>query len=147
MNPCIRVTIPAKAEYVDVVRLALFGVAHKAGFAYEEIEDMKVAVSEACTNAILHAYAGGRPGEVDIRFELLEAGLSICVKDEGASFEYAHAGGGKPSSPRSGELSELAPGGLGLFMMHALMDHVEVRTGSGTEVILTKRIARKEEMT
>ena len=56
MTSCVSLTIPAKAEYLQIVRLALFGVASGSGFSFEEIEDMKVAVAEACNNAIIHAY-------------------------------------------------------------------------------------------
>lgn len=49
--------LPASAEYVDIVRLNLYGIAcSKMGFTYEDIEDMKVAVSEACNNSVLYAY-------------------------------------------------------------------------------------------
>ena len=48
--------VTAAAEYVELVRLALYGIASKMGFNFEEIEDMKVALSEACNNAVLHAY-------------------------------------------------------------------------------------------
>lgn len=145
MNPFINLTIPAKAEYVDIVRLALFGIADKTGFSFDEIEDLKVAVTEACTNVVLHAYSNQQPGMIDIRFELEDHGICIHIKDEGSSFEYEHAVN-KVASLHDKALSELTPGGLGIFMMHALMDKVEVRTDKGTEVILTKLIGRKEEM-
>ena len=145
MNSFIRLTIPARAEYIDMVRLTLFGIANKAGFSYEEIEDMKVAVTEACTNVVLHAYSDGQPGLVDIIFELEKEEISIRIKDEGNSFQYEPSKG-KPVSLHDKELSEVTAGGLGLFMMNALMDKVEVLSERGTEVILTKLIGRKEEM-
>lgn len=52
----VTLTVPALPEYVDLVRLTLYGVASKMKFTFEDIEDMKVAVSEACNNAVLHAY-------------------------------------------------------------------------------------------
>lgn len=145
MNSFIRLTIPARAEYIDMVRLTLFGIANKAGFSYEEIEDMKVAVTEACTNVVLHAYSDQQPGAVDICFELEKEGISIRIKDEGKSFKYEPVAN-KSVSLHDKKLSEVTAGGLGIFMMHALMDRVEVFTGRGTEVILTKLIGRKEEM-
>ena len=48
--------IPAKAEYVAIIRLTMAGVANRMGFAYDDIEDMKIAISEACTNIVQHAY-------------------------------------------------------------------------------------------
>ncbi|CAM4323587.1 anti-sigma B factor RsbW [Paenibacillus alkaliterrae] len=145
MNPIISLTVPAKAEYVDMVRLTLFGFANKLGFSYEEIEDMKVAVTEACTNVVLYAYSNQQPGSIAIRFEVGEEGLSIHIKDEGSSFKYEHSDH-EHASLHDKELSEVTAGGLGIFMMHALMDRVEVLTERGTEVILTKLIGRKEEM-
>ncbi|WP_419874738.1 anti-sigma B factor RsbW [Candidatus Pristimantibacillus sp. PTI5] len=145
MNSFIHLTIPARAEFIDIVRLTLFGIANKAGFSYEEIEDMKVAVTEACTNVVLHAYGNSRPGEIEISFELEGNGITIRIKDEGTSFKYEPAGN-KSVTLHDKELSEVTSGGLGLFMMHALMDKVEIFSGRGTEVILTKLLGRKEEM-
>ena len=142
---CVSLTIPAKADYIDVVRLALYGVANKAGFSYEEIEDMKVAVSEACNNAVLHAYGSDQSGLVDVLFEIGQDTISITVKDSGSSFQYEHTAG-KTASLHDKPLSEAVSGGLGIFMMNALMDRVEIRTNLGTEVILTKRVGRKEGM-
>lgn len=51
----IALQIPSDAEYVRVVRLAVIGVASRMAFSYDDIEDIKLAVSEACNNAILHA--------------------------------------------------------------------------------------------
>lgn len=141
----IAVTIPAEAQYIDIVRLALYGFAEKAGFSFEQLEDMKVAVTEACTNAVLHAYDSGQPGIIDVRIELDKQGICIRVKDEGNSFDYDH-NVKQFASHQLKSLNDVKAGGLGLFLMHALMDKVEVRTERGTEVILTKRIGRKEEM-
>jgi serine/threonine-protein kinase RsbW len=145
MKPWISLTIPAKAEYIDVVRLTLSGLAAKEGFSYEEIEDMKVAVTEACSNVVLHAYNGSDFGIMEIVFEMEQDFLQIRVKDSGSSFLF------EPTtivnaSLHHKPLSDANVGGLGLFLMQALMDHVEVRSEMGTEVLLTKRLGRKEEM-
>ncbi|WP_424767405.1 anti-sigma B factor RsbW [Paenibacillus sp. sgz302251] len=145
MEQYISLTVPARPEYVDIVRLTLFGIANKAGFTYEEIEDMKVAVTEACTNVILHAYSNQHNGMIELRFELESEGITIRIKDEGSSFKYEYAEH-KAAALHDKELSEVTAGGLGIFMMHALMDRVEVFSERGTEVILTKLFGRKEEM-
>jgi anti-sigma regulatory factor (Ser/Thr protein kinase) len=54
-NRNIQIQIPSSAEYVRVVRLAVLGVASRMPFSYDDVEDIKLAVSEACNNAILHA--------------------------------------------------------------------------------------------
>lgn len=144
-NGTIRLTIPAIAECLDIVRVTLYSIACKAGFSYEEIEDMKVAVTEACTNAILHAYSDAPSGTIDLTFNWNEKGMHIRVKDKGISFEYGHLAD-KKAALHNTSLSEAAVGGLGIFMMQALMDKVEVITDGGTTVILTKHIRRNEEM-
>lgn len=142
---CVTLTVPALAEYIDVVRLTLYGVGSQMGFSFEQIEDMKVAVSEACNNAVLHAYDEGQHGEIDIRFMIGGEGLSICIHDKGRSFEVEEMRD-KASSLHNKRLEEIDAGGLGLFLMEALMDRVEIRRKSGTEVILTKLLNRSETM-
>lgn len=147
MNPYVSITLPAQAEYLDIVRLTLYSFATKAGFSYEEIEDMKVAVSEACNNAILHAYGDNETGMIDLRLENDGERLLITVKDHGQSFVYTEEAGIELPTQQE-EISELSVGGLGIFLMEALMDDVQVRTGSGsgTEIVLSKRLSRNEEM-
>ncbi|MFD0869589.1 rsbW protein [Chlamydia abortus] len=144
-NHSVSLKVPADAEFIDIVRLTLYGIASKWGFSYEEIEDMKVAVAEACNNAVLHAYQGEEKGQMEIRFEMREDGIRISVKDEGSSFDYEQKES-QAESLHDKPLSEVSEGGLGIFMMQALMDEVQVHTQSGTEVILTKFLQRKEEL-
>ncbi|MGG3283645.1 anti-sigma B factor RsbW [Paenibacillus solani] len=140
----VTLNLPASAEYVDIVRLNLYGIASKMGFSYEEIEDMKVAVSEACNNSVLYAYSQ-EGGMVEVLFQVTPDSLSITVRDEGESFDSVGAVGDR--SLHDKDLSEVQIGGLGFYLMEALMDEVSVtnQTGKGTEVTLTKRLARSEE--
>ncbi|MFD2115617.1 ATP-binding protein [Paenibacillus yanchengensis] len=134
----IRLQIPAHADYIDVVRLCLYGVATKSGFSYEEIEDMKVAVSEACNNAVLHGSSVGTDNSIDICFQPEESNLTIRVKNKGPTFEYTEVLE-KAAPLGAADISELPVGGLGIYLMQALMDEVSVETiDQWTEVILTK---------
>ncbi|WP_238653033.1 anti-sigma B factor RsbW [Paenibacillus piscarius] len=137
--------LPASAEYVDIVRLNLYGIASKMGFTYEDIEDMKVAVSEACNNSVLYAY-GQADGLVDVIFEVGSGALSITVKDEGESFDGMDAAGERLTL-HDKELNDVQVGGLGFYLMQALMDDVSVvsEAGKGTVVTLTKRLNFSEE--
>ncbi|MFX3634374.1 MAG: anti-sigma B factor RsbW [Candidatus Pristimantibacillus sp.] len=137
----IRLQIPAQADYIDIVRICLYGIASKMSFSYEDIEDMKVAVSEACNNAVL--YGSQHPGDnmIDICFEAADNGLTVKVKNNGPSFAYSEAAE-KAAPLQAEEVSELPVGGLGIYLMEALMDEVTVHTtDKGTEVLLTKFIA------
>ncbi|MGG4104904.1 anti-sigma B factor RsbW [Paenibacillus lautus] len=140
----VTLNLPASAEYVDIVRLNLYGIASKMGFSYEEIEDMKVAVSEACNNSVLYAYSQ-EGGMVEVLFQVTSDSLSITVRDEGESFDSVGAVGNRTLHDKN--LSEVQIGGLGFYLMEALMDEVSVtnQAGKGTEVTLTKRLARSEE--
>lgn len=137
----IRLQIPAQADYIDIVRICLYGIASKMSFSYEDIEDMKVAVSEACNNAVLHGSQAANDNRIDISFEAGEAGLTVKVHNNGPAFVYSEAAE-KAAPLQADEISELPVGGLGIYLMEALMDEVTVHTTeTGTEVILTKFIA------
>ncbi len=137
--------LPATAEFVDVVRLNLYGIASKMGFSYEDIEDMKVAVSEACNNSVLYAY-GQEGGHVEVTFEVGEETLSIIVEDEGESFESVKDMG-QNNTLHDKDLHDVQIGGLGFYLMQALMDNVSIENsaGQGTRVILSKSLALSEE--
>jgi serine/threonine-protein kinase RsbW len=137
----IFLSLPAQAECVDIARLTLYGISCQMGFSYEEVEDMKVAVAEACNNVVLHAYSGTEPGTIDLEFVCEEEELVITVSDSGSSFSYEHdAHAGAPYAGKT--LEAISAGGLGLYLMQALMDQVEVEQDNGTRVILTKHLAR-----
>lgn len=138
----VKTTIPARAEFVDLIRLMLYGIASKMKFSFEEIEDMKVAVSEAVNNAVVHAYGGG-DGEIDVTFGMADDELTIQVRDRGISFEPDEAL--EPASLKGKTMDEIQSGGLGLYLMQALMDRVEWKQEGGTSVTLAKKRARSEE--
>ncbi|WP_306770740.1 ATP-binding protein [Isachenkonia alkalipeptolytica] len=129
----IELSIPNKAEFVSVVRLTLVAIANRVGFNIEEIEDMKVAIAEACTNAITHG--NNTPAEsINIHFTLMEKGLEIEVKDKGVGCDVE-----KIEDPKIEELNE---NGLGIFIIRSLMDDVKIHSepDQGMTIIMTKMI-------
>lgn len=135
----VRLQIPADADYIDLVRNSLLGVATKLGFSFEEIEDMKVAVSEACSNAVLHgAKDEADEGVIDVSFEFDSKSLIIRVVNYGVPFAYSDARRAA-SGIQGTHPSELRVGGLGIYLMEALMDEVEMSSDEQrTEVRLMK---------
>lgn len=134
----ITLQIPAHADHIDVVRVCLYGVATKLSFSYEDIEDMKVAVSEACNNAVLHGASAVTDNRIDISFLFDTSSLTIKVKNSGPSFDYSNALQKAAPLPED-QVSELTIGGLGIFLMQALMDEVSIETtDQATVVSLTK---------
>ena len=129
--PEVRMTMPARPEGVAVVRQALAGMADALDFDAAVVADMKMAVSEACTNVVVHAYQDDVGIlEVDIRAE--ESGLTIVVRDHGAGIQPRPARRDVPAL------------GLGLPLIAALSDAFELRgsVGEGTEVRMTFRADR-----
>lgn len=118
----IRLTIPAKPEYITLGRLALTGIARLRAepLSQEVLGDLKLALTEACTNSVRHAYADGN-GHVEILYELHEDKLVVEVADEGEGFEPPP----EPSAAFAGE--ELSEGGLGIAIIEALADELEIR--------------------
>ena len=69
-NGVVALTIPARAEYIALCRLALTGVARTRALQAEVVADLKLALTEACSNSVRHAYEEGRDGVVQISYQL-----------------------------------------------------------------------------
>jgi serine/threonine-protein kinase RsbW len=118
----VHLTIPAKAEYITLVRLALTGLWRLRSFSEEALGDLKLAVTEACSNSVRHAYGEGREGIVQIDYELHADRLVIEVSDDGTGFD---------PEQWAEERGELTEGGLGLAIIRSLTDELE--TGAGDD--------------
>ena len=116
----VRLTIPARAEYVLLGRLALSGITRMRPLNDETLNDLKLAVTEACTNSVRHAY-GDNGGTVDIVYELHEDRLVVEVSDDGGGFD--------PDEVE--EADDLTEGGLGIAIIRALVDEFEVGERGG----------------
>jgi len=134
----IEMKIPAKPDYVGVIRLTLSGVASRMGYTYEEIEDMKIALSEACTNAVQHAYKMDEGGEVIVGFGVYPNKLEMVVADSGKSFDFIQTKNELGPYTESSTVEQLSEGGLGLFLIETLMDEVRVLNHSGVTVFMVK---------
>lgn len=113
----VELTFPARAEYVALCRLALSGLVRARPLSEEVLADLKLALTEAASNSVRHAYADGGGGVVGIRYHLLPDRLVIEVEDEGSGFDQDTA---------AGVPAELNEGGLGLAIIRAIADHVEI---------------------
>jgi serine/threonine-protein kinase RsbW len=125
----VELRIPSKAEWVGVARLAVAGIASRLQFSIEDIEDLKLAVAEACTNCIQHA-AGG--DSVAITCRIFADKIVVRVADTGFGASAAEL------APK--RLGEPSVGGLGVFLIRSLMDDVEYELDphSGTTLTMTK---------
>ncbi|MCT4778402.1 MULTISPECIES: anti-sigma B factor RsbW [Exiguobacterium] len=135
-------TFPAKPEYVGVVRLVVSGIANRMGYTYDEIEDIKIAVSEACGNAVQHAYED-QEGEVKLTCGVHEDRLEMTIEDSGKTFADDVKRQAAPVE-ETAEIESLHEGGLGLFLIEALMDDVSINKDNGVKVTMTKLLNRDE---
>ena len=121
----VRLTIPAKPEYITLCRLALTGLARTRPVKDEVLADLKLALTEAASNSVRHAY-GDAGGEVEITYSLTHDRLAIEVVDEGAGFD----GAGPLHEEDEEELDELTEGGLGIAIIRAIADDLELGSGA-----------------
>src|SRR5699024_1245096 len=110
----IEMRFPAKAEYVGVIRLSVSGIANRMGFSYEDIEDLKVAISEATSNAVTHAYTAEDEGEITIGFGDFSDRIEIMVADNGRSFDLDDVRVGIGPYKQSDYIESLREDGFGL---------------------------------
>lgn len=133
----IEMKLPAKADYVGVIRLSVSGIAQRMGFTFDDIEDIKVSISEAVSNVVKHAYTTDQ-GEVSIRFKIYEDRLEIIVADAGASFDFEDIRKKIGPYQSSEPIETLREGGLGLFLIKQLMDDVQLDNENGVCILMTK---------
>jgi serine/threonine-protein kinase RsbW len=131
MADLLKFSVPGKPEYVGTIRMAISCLANSAGFDVEAIEDIKVAVSEACTNAVCHGNETGT-GMYEVHCQLEEDRIVVSVMDQ--------AGGFDTESYEEPCLDCPKEGGLGLYIIKALMDEVDIFTeiGLGTRIKMVK---------
>lgn len=131
----ISLTFPAKADYLLLSRLALAGLSRAQPFEPEVLADLKLAVTEACGNAVRHAYSTDE-GRVAVTFTLGQGRLEIVVEDRGSGLEVPEsAEWAMPEEPESG---------MGMAIIRAVVDELDVASGSdgqGTVVRMTKYLA------
>jgi len=130
----VRLTIPAKAEFIVLGRLALTSLARVQALSDEEVSDLKLALTEACTNAVQHAYSDDG-GVVQIDYRLYPDRIVIEVSDSGGGFEPPER------APSEDEL--LTEGGLGIAIIRALADELEIgdRPGGGSTLRFVKHLS------
>ncbi len=133
----IELKLPAKDEYMNVVRLSIAGIGERMNFSVDDIEDIKVAVGEACINSIHHGYQEKVPEEnlIHIRFLIHPKKLEIVIIDNGKGFDTSGVDEylAKPGDEKTEDI------GLGVQLMKILMDEVKYSSSAdGTRVRLVK---------
>lgn len=133
--------LPARAENLSLARASVAAFAAGLPFTVEDLEDIKVAVSEAMSNVILHAYPYGGEGLVRIEAVVRATTLEVVVSDAGKGI----ADVARARQPAFTTIPERM--GLGFVLMENFMDEVLVDSGSGrgTKVTLRKSVSHRDE--
>ncbi|MBK5243553.1 MAG: ATP-binding protein [Eubacteriaceae bacterium] len=129
----IKLTLPTKIEYISLARLTIASVANGMGFSIEDVEDLKVAVSEACANVIMHSVTPQKSYE--LIYTIGEKSLIFSVVDKGIGFV--------PEKETNRELKELElTNGFGLIIIKMLMDEVKIQSeeGLGSTITMVKNL-------
>jgi serine/threonine-protein kinase RsbW len=133
----VRLRVPARAEFIALARLALSGLADIVTLPDELLADLKLALTEAVSNSVRHAYADGT-GFVSISYELGANALAVEVVDDGKGFD--------PERPPLLEGEELTEGGLGIAIIRTIADEFELHSRPGvrgSRLRFVKRLQRQ----
>jgi serine/threonine-protein kinase RsbW len=136
----VHLRFPAKPDYLLLARLALSGLARELPLGDEVLADLKLALTEACGNAVRHAYAGG-DGDVSVVFTVDDSRVLMTVEDSGDGINVPDVP--DLATPVAGPLE----GGMGMSIIRAIVDELEVEQGQdgrGTVVRMVKYLTPPE---
>jgi len=128
-SACVEMTFPCKPEFVGVARLTILGVASRMKISYDEVEDVRLAVGEACTTAVEWADKNNKSdSNITLRSEISPDKLTVDIIDKsGTRVDTA--------SPND----EQDPENLGALLITLLVDEIKIEPISeGTHVRMVK---------
>lgn len=138
MSNVMEVKLSAKSENESLARVIVASFAAKLDPTLDELADIKTAVSEAVTNAIIHGYDEDESKFVYLRCEIKEDIIKIVIEDRGKGIEDIKMA----MQPLYTSKPELERSGMGFTVMESFMDGVEVSSikNDGTKIVMTKKI-------
>ncbi|WP_455539992.1 anti-sigma F factor [Terrisporobacter sp.] len=138
MSNILEVKFLAKSENESLSRVIVASFAAKLDPTLDELSDIKMAVSEAVTNSIIHGYDEDESKFVYLRCELKDRTIKVVVEDRGNGIEDVE----KAMQPMYTSKPELERSGMGFSFMENFMDSLDVVSikGEGTKVVMTKTI-------
>jgi len=138
-----KLRIPSQTDNLELIRYFVGKVAEHVGFDADEVGKIELAVDEACTNVMKHAYSVDSSDKtLDVAIQIDYQKLTLIVTDHGKGFDPM-----KVQSPNMKEyLAELRVGGLGIYLMRTLMDEVayDIRPGVRNQVKMVKYLISKK---
>lgn len=137
-----KMKFPGQTDNLEIIRETVSKIAEKAGFDEDNINMIELAVDEACANVVKHAFQNDVTKPIDLDIIVDAKKFTIIVSDRGKGFDVS-----KLKKPDMKEyLSNKRVGGLGIHIIHTLMDEVEYESvpGKGTHVRMVKFIPNEK---
>ncbi|WP_250277814.1 anti-sigma F factor [[Clostridium] colinum] len=134
----VSLILDANSKNEAFARISVSAFATQLDPTLEQLDDIKMAVSEAVTNAIIHGYEGIENGKIHIECKILNDTLYIDIEDKGKGIENIE----KAMEPLYTSKPNMERSGMGFTVMETFMDSIEVisKLGEGTKVCLAKKI-------
>jgi len=134
--------IPSQTDNLELIRNFVSGVAKKVGFDANDTNKIELAIDEACSNVIKHAYKHDEHQDINIAIKIDYQKIAIIVTDRGDSFRMKDV----ELPDMKNYLAELRVGGLGIYLMKTLMDEVDYKTDSNgqNKVQMVKYFLKKD---
>lgn len=136
----VSIKLDAKSENEAFARVSVAAFSAQLNPTLEELDDIKMAVSEAVTNAIIHGYENIKGGQVFIECEIKENTIYITIEDKGNGIENIE----KAIEPLYTSKPEMERSGMGFTVMETFMDNMKVisKVNEGTKIYLEKKIPK-----
>ncbi len=130
----IDISIPAKPEYLKIIRAAVNSLCEVKGICKDDLNNVILAVDEACSNIIRHAYGGPTDKPIQAKINICQDKFEIYLRDFGVKADH------KKIKPR--KLDDVRPGGLGVHFIKSVMDEViyDNNFDQGNQLKLVKKI-------
>jgi len=134
MKDFVTITIPSHPKYLSVVRSMTLKVGQINGINEALLEDIKLAVDEACANVIKHAYSGNTSGKIVIKYKTTPEIFQVIITDDGKKAQNELLKGR--------DLDDVRPGGLGIHFIKRVFDVFELdeKKKKGNRLILIKKL-------
>ena len=116
MKESAAITIPSSPRYLSVVRTVTASMADFFGMTEREREDIRLAVDEACSNVIKHAYQGNSNRRIVVKYFLSDS-FEVVIEDSGLK--------ARPETIKGRSLDDVRPGGLGIHFIRRIFDVCE----------------------
>lgn len=133
----VAVTMPSHPKYLCILRDVTARMAKMSGMGEEATDQIKLAVDEACSNVIKHAYRGDTTRRIVVKFRITEKRFEVIIEDTGVKVD--------PASVKGRDLDDIKPGGLGIHFIKRVFDVFvfDQRKKNGNRLKLIKNLERK----